>query len=94
LLPQSTITRSFARSLDLCWAQALRKQSTNRSCRQLGCRSPLRDASSKEYKDFNTPRVLAQLMYYEGDGITQYYDLLAGLRAVGSAAAGDYQPRH
>jgi hypothetical protein len=45
-------------------------------------REVLRDASSKEYKDFNTPRVLAQLMYYEGDGITQYYDLLAGLRLL------------
>jgi hypothetical protein len=45
-------------------------------------REVLRDASEKEYKDFNTPRLLAALMYFSGDSIAQYYDLLAGLKSL------------
>jgi hypothetical protein len=45
-------------------------------------REVLRDASKKEFKDFNTPRQLAALMYYSGDSIGQYYDLLAGLKSL------------
>jgi hypothetical protein len=40
----------------------------------------LREADQKEFKDFNTAWLLALLMYYRGDSITQYYDGLEGLR--------------
>jgi hypothetical protein len=45
-------------------------------------REVLRDASKKEYKDLNTPRQLASLMYFSGDSVAQYYDLLAELKSL------------
>jgi len=45
-------------------------------------REVLRDASKREYKDLNTPRLLAAMMYFSGDSIAQYYDLLDELKSL------------
>ena len=45
-------------------------------------RKVLREAASKEFKDFTTPRLLAALMFFRGDSMTQYYDMLEEIRKL------------
>jgi hypothetical protein len=42
----------------------------------------LQDAERTEFKDYSTPSLLALLMYYEGDSVTQFYDILDRLRLL------------
>jgi hypothetical protein len=42
----------------------------------------LNDASSREFKDFNTPQLRGALMFFRGDSITHYYDELERLRKL------------
>ncbi len=45
-------------------------------------REVLREAAKKEFKDFTTPRLLAALMFFRGDSITQYYEMLEDIRKL------------